>query len=267
MSLTASIAAVTVKAAEGSGFHAPGPSLFDLPPVFAGVTKPMLLAVLSAVLVIGLMVLASRKAAIVPGRLQFAGEAAYGFVRNSIARDQIGSQHFMKFVPYLFALFLFIVVNNYFGIIPLVQFPTMGRIGFIVPLALFSWVIFIAAGMWKHGVLGYLKHQLVPAGVPSWILILLVPLEFLSNLVIRPFTLTLRLFGNMFAGHILLALFATGAAYLLSTGSALNLAGGVISFVLGIAVSFLELIVMFLQAYVFTLLSSMYIGEAIADDH
>jgi len=265
VSLTASIAAVTVKAAEE--YHAPGSGIFELPPVFAGVTKPMLLAVLSAVLVIGFMVAASHRSAIVPGRLQFAGEAIYGFVRNSIARDQIGSDHFMKFVPYLFSLFLFIVVNNYFGIIPMLQFPTMGRIGYIVPLALASWLIFIGAGMWKHGVLGYLKHQLVPQGVPSWILVLLVPLEFLSNLVVRPFTLTLRLFGNMFAGHILLALFATGSAYLLSTAVPLNMVGGVIAFVLGLLVSSLELIVMFLQAYVFTLLSSMYIGEAIAEEH
>lgn len=267
MSLTASMAAVTVKAADGSGFHAPGAGIFELPPVFAGVTKPMLLVVFSALLVIGFMVMASRQAAVVPSRLQFAGESVYNFVRNTIARDQIGSEHYLKFVPYLFSIFLFIVVNNYFGIIPLLQFPTMGRIGYIVPLALASWLIFIGAGMWKHGVGGYLKHQLVPQGVPAWILILLVPLEFLSNFIIRPLTLTLRLFGNMFAGHILLALFATGAAYLLSTGSAINIVGGVIAFVLGILVSFLELIVMFLQAYVFTLLSSMYIGEAIAEDH
>ena len=268
MSATASTAAAIPIAAEReSGFHGPDASLFELGPVFAGVTKPMLLAVLSAVLVLALFVSASRKSSLVPGRLQFAGEAAYGFVRNSIARDQIGSEHFMKFVPYLFSLFLFIVVNNYFGIVPLVQFPTMGRIGYIVPLALASWLIFIGAGMWKHGIVGYLKHQMVPQGVPAWILVILVPLEFVSNIVVRPFTLTLRLFGNMFAGHILLALFATGAAYLISTGEPINVVGGVLSFVLGILVSFLELIVMFLQAYVFTLLSAMYIGEAIADHH
>lgn len=267
MSATVSTA-TNLRAAEGGpGFQGPDASLFELGPLFAGVTKPMLLALLSAVLILGFMVAAARRSAVVPGRLQFAGEAAYGFVRNSIARDQIGSEHFMKFVPYLFSLFLFIVVNNYFGIIPVVQFPTMGRIGYIIPLALASWLIFIGAGMWKHGVLGYLKHQTVPQGVPAWILVVLVPLEFISNIIVRPFTLTLRLFGNMFAGHILLALFATGAAYLISTGEPINVVGGVLSFVLGILVSFLELIVMFLQAYVFTLLSSMYIGEAIADEH
>ena len=107
----------------------------------------------------------------------------------------------------------------------------------------------------------------MPGGVKGPILLLLVPLEFFSNIIIRPFTLTLRLFGNMFAGHLLLILFATGGAALLASGNLLYGAVGVLSFGLGIGVSFLEMLVMFLQAYVFTLLSSMYIGEALADEH
>jgi F-type H+-transporting ATPase subunit a len=227
----------------------------------------MALVVLSAALVIGFTVLSSRKAAVVPGRLQFAGEAVYGFVRNSLARDNIGSEHFMKFVPYLFSLFMFILINNYFGIFPFLQFPSFSRIGFIVPLALLSWVIYVGAGIWKHGPLGYLKHATMPGGVKGPILLLLVPLEFFSNIIIRPVTLTLRLFGNMFAGHLLLILFATGGAALLASGNILYGAVGILSFGLGIGVSFLEMLVMFLQAYVFTLLSSMYIGEALADEH
>lgn len=265
MSLTAAIAVASEEAADE--FHAPGAGIFDLGPVFGDVTKSMLLVSLSAVIIIGFMYASSRKAAIVPGRLQFAGEAAYGFVRNTIARDNIGSEHFMKFVPYLFSLFLFIVVNNYYGIIPMLQLPTFGRIGYIVPLAALSWLVFIGAGIWKHGPLGYLKHATVPQGVPSWILVLLVPLEFLSNIIVRPFTLTLRLFGNMFAGHLLLGLFATGGAFLLTSGNVVHGGVGVLAFVMGVAVSFLEIIVMFLQAYVFTLLSAMYIGEAIASEH
>jgi len=259
-----------VRAAEG-GFHAPGPSSFELPPVFEiagfGVTKPMILVVLSAVLVLGFTIAASRKAQLVPSRLQFTGEAVYGFVRNSLARDNIGSEHFMKFVPYLFALFMFIVVNNYYGVFPLLQFPSFSRIGFVVPLAMISWFVYIGAGMWKHGVLGYFKHATMPSGVSGPILILLVPLEFFSNILVRPVTLTLRLFGNMFAGHLLLILFATGGAALLASGNILYGGVGILSFLLGIGVSFLEMLVMFLQAYVFTLLSAMYIGEAIADEH
>jgi F-type H+-transporting ATPase subunit a len=268
-----SVTGTIVAAAESGsgGFHAPGPASFDLPPVFQvgelGVTKPMLLLLLSVVLISWFMIAASRKAALVPGRLQFAGEAVYGFVRNTVARDTIGSEHFMKFVPYLFSLFLFIIVNNYYGIIPLLQFPSFSRIGFIVPLALASWLLFIGTGIWKHGALGYLKHATMPGGVGGPILVLLVPLEFISNILVRPFTLTLRLFGNMFAGHLLLILFATGGAYLLTSGNILYGGVGILSFGMGIAVSFLEMLVMFLQAYVFTLLSAMYIGEALAEEH
>ena len=107
----------------------------------------------------------------------------------------------------------------------------------------------------------------MPSGVSGPILLLLVPLEFFSNILVRPVTLTLRLFGNMFAGHLLLILFATGGAALLTSGNILYGGVGILSFALGIGVSFLEMLVMFLQAYVFTLLSSMYIGEALADEH
>lgn len=273
MSVHVSLSEATPVAAEGGdgGFIAPGPGSFELPPVFEvagfGVTKPMLLLILSAVLILAFTISASRNAQMVPGRLQFAGETVYGFVRNTLARDNIGSEHFMKFVPYLFSLFMFILVNNYYGIFPFLQFPTMSRIGFVIPLAIISWLIYVGAGMWKHGVFGYFKHATMPAGVGGPILILLVPLEFFSNILVRPVTLTLRLFGNMFAGHLLLILFATGGAALLTSGNALYAGVGILSFALGIGVSFLEMLVMFLQAYVFTLLSSMYIGEALADEH
>ena len=269
-----SVRGTIVAAAEsesGSGFHAPGPGSFELPPFLSlgefGITTPMGLLILSSILIAWFTIGASRKAAVVPSRLQFAGEAVYGFVRNNLGRDIIGSEHYMKFVPYLFTLFMFIVVNNYYGIIPFLQFPSMSRIGFIIPLALISWLTYIGAGMWKHGALGYFKHATMPSGVGGPILLLLVPLEFFSNIIVRPFTLTLRLFGNMFAGHLLLILFATGGAALITSGNLLYGGVGVLSFALGIGVSFLEMLVMFLQAYVFTLLSSLYIGEALAEEH
>jgi F-type H+-transporting ATPase subunit a len=255
-----------VAAEGGSEFHAPGPGSFELPPIFGDVTKPMLLLALSAVLIFAFFYAATRNASLVPGRLQFAGEMIYGFVRNNMARDNIGSEHYMKFVPYLFTLFTFILVNNYYGVIPFLQFPSFSRIGFIVPLALTSWLLYIGAGIWKHGALGYLKHATMPGGVKGPILLLLVPLEFFSNIIIRPFTLTLRLFGNMFAGHLLLILFSTGGLFLLEYGG-VGYVAGPLAWVLAIAISFLELLVQFLQAYVFTLLNAMYISGALADEH
>lgn len=266
---TSSVLAAVLNAS-GDGFTPPGPESFILPSVVEDgfVTKPMLLLVLSAVIVFTFYFFASRKAAIVPSRLQFAGELVYDFARNSIARDSIGAEHFMKFVPYIFTLFSFLIVNNYFGIVPFIEFPVMGRIGYVVPLALLTWIIYNAVGIWKHGFFGYLKHVTVPNGVSGFILVLIIPLEFLSTILVRPFTLALRLFANMFAGHLLLILFSTGGWYLMFEAGKPGLAAvGGISFILGIMVSFLELLVMFLQAYVFTLLTAQYIGGALAEEH
>ncbi len=263
-------ASATIAAEGGSGYSAPGPSIFELPPVFEigslGVTKPMLQLVLAAVLVFGFLYAASRTRALVPGKLQFAGEGAYNFVRNSVARDIIGSRDFQKFVPYLVALFFFILVNNAFASIPFFQFPTFSRAGMAYALAGLSWVIYNAVGMRKHGVLGYLKLQSVPSGVSPVMYPLLVPLEFFSNILVRPVTLALRLFCNLFAGHILIVLFATGGLYLIEHGG-IGYVAGPLAWVLAILVGFLEILVQFLQAYVFVLLNAMYIQGALADEH
>lgn len=250
----------------------PGPADFDLPAIFEigsfGVTKPIVLLMLSAVIIVAVMYAMSVKAAVVPGRLQFAGEATYGFVRNTIARDNIGSKDYMRFVPYLFAIFLFVLVNNFFGVIPFLQFPSMSHIGFVAAIAILTWLLYNGAGVARHGFVGYLKHETVPSGMKGPILLMLIPLEFFSNIVVRPFTLALRLFATMFAGHLLVLLFSLGAEYLLlHSENALAIPAGVLSVVLAVVISFLDMLIMFLQAYVFTLLSAMYIGEALADEH
>ncbi|HPU12484.1 MAG TPA: F0F1 ATP synthase subunit A [Aeromicrobium sp.] len=256
----------------GEAFQPPGPESFELPPVFEigslEITKPMLLLAFSVPLIVGFFWAASRKQAVVPSKLQFAGEYVYGFVRNSIARDLVGSQYFIKFVPFLFTIFTFVLVNNYFSLVPFLQFPSFSRFSFAIPLALLVWVVYNACGVYKHGFFGYLKHVCVPPGVSGVILLLIIPLEFLSTILVRPATLALRLFANMFAGHLLLILFATGAAFLIfDSGNPWYAPVGVLSFILGILVSFLEVLVLFLQAYVFTLLTAMYIGGALSDEH
>jgi F-type H+-transporting ATPase subunit a len=262
------------------GFTPPGPGEFDLPPLgadrtfelfgqsfYLGVTKPMLQIVVAAVLVFAFFYLAARKRSMVPDRMQYAAEAGYGFVRNSMGRDIIGTTDFMRYVPYLFALFFFVLVNNLFATIPFIEFPTFSRSGMVYGLALLSWVIYNAAGIAKHGFAGYFKLQSVPSGIKGPILLLLVPLEFMSNILVRPVTLALRLFANMFAGHLLLILFALGGEYLLVHGSALVKPVGILAWVLFIAIAFLEMLIQFLQAYVFVLLNAMYISGAVADEH
>lgn len=262
------------------GFTPPGPGDFNLPPIgggdtfqyfgeshYLGVTKPMVQLVLAAVVVLVFFWIASRKRAMVPGRLQYVGEASYGFVRNTLGRDVIGSEHFMRFVPYLFALFFFILVNNLFATVPFIQFPTFSRAGLAYGLALLSWLIYNGAGIGKHGFGGYLKLQTVPPGVPGYMLPLLIPLEFFSNILVRPVTLALRLFANMFAGHLLLILFALGGEYLLLHGEGLVKPVGVLTWLMFILIAFLEMLVQFLQAFIFVILSSLYISGAVADEH
>ena len=265
-------AANPVVAAEGGGgFQAPGPDIFELPPVFEvaglGVTKPMLLLFLSVLVVGGFFYAASAGRKIVPGKLQFAGEGAYAFARNGLSRDIIGSRDFMRFTPYIAALFFFVLLNNLFGTLPFIQYPTFSRAGMAYALAGLSWLIYNYVGMRKHGVIGYLKHQSVPQGVSPVILPLLIPLEFLSNIIVRPVTLALRLFANMFAGHILLVLFSTGGLYLIQEQGLIGMLAGPLAWVMAIAVTFLEILVQFLQAYVFALLNAMYISGALADEH
>ena len=260
------------------GFHAPGPVDFFLPD-FTGktwdqagydtvLTKASVLLLLGAVVAYLFLAATSRRATVVPTRMQYLGEQAYSFVRNGIAQDIVGPKY-QRYVPLLVSVFFFVVVNNLFGIIPFLSFSPFSRVSFAYGLALLVWLIYNWVGIMDKGFLGYLKHATVPSGVPVVILPLLVPLEFLSNILVRPVTLSLRLFANMFAGHLLLILFSTGGAYLLlhATGSFVLKPAGVLAFVLGILIGFLEVVVAVLQAYVFTLLTAQYISGALASDH
>jgi F-type H+-transporting ATPase subunit a len=261
-----SVLALAVPAASSGGEFAPPSSRdFEFPPIFGEVTKPMVLVVLAAVLVAVFYYLSARRAAVVPGKLQFAGEGVYGFVRNEVGRDVIGHD-FLKYVPFLATLFSFILVNNIFGIIPLIQFPTMSRISYPAVLAILVWLLFMGIGIGRKGPFGFFKEMMFPPGVPKPVYVLLAPIEFVSTVLVRPLTLALRLFANMFAGHLLLILFSTGGLFLIEYGG-VGYVAGPLAWVLAIAISFLELLVQFLQAYVFTLLNAMYISGALADEH
>ena len=165
--------------AEGDGFVPPSTRDFNLPPIFESVewfTKPVLLVFLSVVLISIFFVLSARKAAVVPSKLQFAGESVYAFVRNDLARDVIGHD-FMRFVPYLFTLFTFILTNNIFGIVPFLQFPTMSHVAFPYVLAAFTFFVFHYVGIRKKGLGKYLKEIAFMPGVPKPVYILLTPIE------------------------------------------------------------------------------------------
>lgn len=262
-----------VLAAEGAGFTPPSSREFFPPAVFSvggfAVTRILLLVVATAVVLAVFFWLAARPAALVPGRLQFVGEGVYGFVRNSIAREVIGSRDFRTYVPYLATLFSFILLNNLLGIIPFIQFPTMSKFGLPLFLAIISWLLYNIVGIRRQGgILPYLRLQSLPPGMPGWIKPLIIPLEFASNILVRPVTLSLRLFANMFAGHLLLLVFALGGEYLLveSAGLLPKLLSP-FAFLLFIVMTFFEALVQVLQAYIFTLLSALYVAGALAEEH
>jgi len=257
------------QAPEGDEFHAPGPGDFEFPPLFGEgtfFTKPMLVVVLGALVVGVVFYLASRRAAMVPAKMQFVGESIYGFVRNDIVGDTIGREG-RKFVPYLTTLFCFIAVLNVSGILPVLQFPATAKIAFPLVLAIISWVIFNYVGIKKHGFYGYFKAMMFPPGLPKPICVLLAPLEFLSTVIIRPITLTLRLTLNMFAGHLVLLLTVLGGEYLLVEKGGGFAVLSVVPFAFSIVLTFFEAFVQVLQAYVFVLLSALYIAGALADEH
>jgi F-type H+-transporting ATPase subunit a len=252
--------------AAGPGFDSPGKDSFILPGIVGGFTKPMAEVILSVVIVFVFFMVSGRRALLVPNRVQFAGEGVYRFVRDGIAQDTIGPE-FARYVPYLTTLFSFVLVNNIFGIVPFLQFPSMSRIGFPAGLALLSWLTFNYVGIRRKGFGRYLKEVCVPPGVPAWILPLLVPLEFFQTIITRPLTLGLRLFANMFAGHLMLLVFILGGDYMLREGSGALPVLSVFSFVMGIAMTIFEALIQVLQAYIFTLLTSLYIAGALADEH
>jgi len=227
--------------------------------------KAMVLLILGTILIIWFMIASSRKAAIVPSKFQFMGESIYGFVRNGVAIEVLG-KHGRKWAGFLTTLFVFILVLNLWELIPLAQLPVTSHFAIPVTLALMVWVIYNWVGIAKHGFFGYLKLQCYIPGIPPAMHILLIPIEFLSNILLRPFTLSVRLFANMFAGHMLVGVAAAGAIYLLESGG-VGYALWVLPFAASILLAFFELLVCSLQAYVFVLLTAIYIEGSLADSH
>ena len=268
------LSTVALPAAEGGegGFETPGVANFWWPVVGGdsswALTRPAVVLLITVGLLGWFFVSVSSRLSIVPSKRQWMAEQAYGFVRNTIARDIIGAKDFRPFVPLLLTLFTMILFNNLMGIFPLVQFPSMSRIAFPIVLTLVVYVVYHTVAIRrKHGVLGYLK-ALVPPGLPGWLRPIMFVLEFLTYFIIRPLTLALRLFGNMLAGHLMLLVFILGGEYLLLHGSNIGIqASGVLGMGFGVVMTFFELLVQFLQAFIFTLLAALYISDAVSEHH
>ncbi len=239
---------------------------FNGPAWATWMNRPFWQAVFAAALVIILWLLASRKLSVVPKRGQFLAEQIYDFIRNGVARDILGHDY-RPYLPYLLGLFSFVLVNNWMGEFFFTMFPTFSKVGYAYGLAIMTWVIYIGAGFKRHGV-RYLRKALLPEGVPWWLTWLIIPLEFLSNFITRPITLALRLFANMFAGHLVVMVFVIGGSYLLTYHhSPFYNVSGAVSLLFSFAILALELFVGALQAYIFTVLTAQYVSTSVAEEH
>ncbi len=206
-----------------------------------------------------------RKDALVPsGILQNTAESGVGFVRNQIIMQTIGADG-LGYLPYLTALFFFIFFSNITEIIPGVQFPANARFGVPLLFALVTWVIYNVVGVVKQGPLHYLKNSTIPPGVPKAILPLVLIIELVSTFLVRPFSLAVRLFANMLAGHLILVTFAVLSAALWAAKPTIVILP--FSFFLLVAMTGFEILVSFLQAFIFAILTAVYIGSSMHPDH
>jgi F-type H+-transporting ATPase subunit a len=224
----------------------------------------LLFFVVFAVLAV-ILIAATARPRIVPRGLQNSVEAIYGFIRRDIELGVIGSEG-DRYTPYLASLFLFVFVASLIEVIPALQFPVTSRMALPALLAILSWLIYNYAGIRAKGAWGYFRGIMFPPGVPKPLYIIVTPIEFAAALILRPFTLAIRLFANFFAGHLLLVVAFVGTAYLLGSPAVVK-AFAAISLIGGILGVGLEIFIAAVQAYVFALLTAAYIRLATVEEH
>ncbi|MEO3809672.1 F0F1 ATP synthase subunit A [Sphaerisporangium sp. B11E5] len=261
------MSALTVLADE---FEAPGPSIFNFPPLWEGApgwaTKPVLFALVGALLICVLAWSAFASPKLVPRGMQNIGEIGYLFVRDEVARPFLGKDA-EKWMPLLVPLFFLVFCWNLMGVVPGIQLPIASHIAFPAVLALVIYIIKLYLGFKHQGFTGYFK-SLVPPGLPKPVYALLIPIELLQNFVTAPFTHAVRLFANMFAGHMILAFFsAVGFWFLFEAFTPLGAPVGVLGVLMATLMTGFEMFIQYLQAFLFTLLAAMYIGASLHPDH
>ncbi|KQQ68916.1 F0F1 ATP synthase subunit A [Microbacterium sp. Leaf320] len=221
---------------------------------------------LAVVVVVLILVLGTRRMKIVPGRFQSVVEMGLDFVRSNIAHDLLGRKDGNRFLPILTTIFFMVLFMNITGIIPFLNIAGTSIAAVPLTLALVSYITFIYAGI-KKSPLGFFKNALFPAGVPWPVYIIVTPIEFLSTFIIRPVTLMLRLLMNMVVGHMLLVLCFAATQFFFFTAGGGWAALGVGTLAFGGAFTLFEILVAVLQAYVFTVLTAVYIQLAVAEEH
>ena len=258
----------------GGGFKAPEIGEF-FPEGFLFVGTPfeinriMMVRLIAMVVVVLVFALFVRRSRLVPSRFTSTVELLLDLVRTQIAEQILGLKDGRKFLPLLATMFFMIFALNITGIVPFLNIGGTSVIGVPLLLALIAYVTFIVVGVRAQGAGGYLKSTLFPPGVPKPLYVLVTPIEFASTFLIRPFSLTIRLLANLIAGHLLLVLCFSATDFFLGellSGEAIGVFF-LLTLVGGFAFTLFELLVAVLQAYIFTLLTAVYISGALHPEH
>lgn len=250
----------------------------DFPPInevirwrdaFGNLNKIGMIAVLASGIAILIFLLASRyNPNEAPKGVRNLAEMLVEFIEENIVMQTIGKDG-LGWTPFLLSLFIFIYLCNLPGIIPIMQMPATGRMAIPLFLSVIVWVVYNAVGIKHQGFIGYFKGIMFPPGVPKPIYLLLTPIELVSTIIVRPFSLAIRLFANMLAGHMLLVTFAllSAAMFEAQTKKFLLVPMGILPMGMLIFLTVFEVLVGFLQAYIFTILTAVYIGGARHPEH
>jgi F-type H+-transporting ATPase subunit a len=237
------------------------PDLFLKGSEYFAINKVVLLMFAATILVIVVFAVAG-KGNLVPTGLQNAMEAVVDFVREGVILETMGPDG-LRWMPFLFTIFTFIASLNLIGLIPGIQMPVNARMAIPAMLGVLVWVLYNFMGIKHQGFFGYFKNIMFPPGVPKPIYVLLTPIEFISTILVRPFSLAVRLFANLLAGHLILVSFAVLTQALWDSTKV----GFVLPFALLIVLTVFEVLVALLQAYIFTILTAVFIGGAMHPEH
>jgi len=264
------IGVLATEAGINEPFVVPDPitELFDFPAIWfdgtlLAINRTVLITLFASLLGAALLMTAFSRPRVVPGKLQAAGEALVETIRDQIALQVMGPEG-RAWVPYLTLIFVWVWLNNIFGIIPLVNFPATSRMALPLIATVLIYLTFIVMGIVKQGP-RYFLEVAFPPGVPKAIYILVTPIEIISTFVVRPLTLAVRLFANMVAGHILLTIIFLAIQAFLFSG--LGTPIGLVALLAAPLIIAFELVVGILQAYIMTMLAAVYIGSSIHPEH
>ncbi len=227
-----------------------------------GINKIVLLMWVSALIAFLFMWSAGRNFKLVPSGVQNLGETFVEFIENQVIMQTMGKEG-LSFTPFLGTLFIYILICNTWGIIPGLQMPVNARIALPAFLAILVWFIYNVVGIKNNGFFGYFKSFMFPPGVPVFLYLLVTPIEFVSTIFVRPLSLAVRLFANMLAGHLILVSFAVLTTALFEVFAPLAVLPGALL----VALTGFEVLVIFLQAYIFTILAAVFIGGAMHPEH